>query len=102
MTYQLVLQLPASSIADYDRMLKLEEQIIEGLGDLGDVDGHDMGEGEANIFVLTDEPRLVFERIRMLVGTQELMRDLRAAYREVGASNFTIVHPSDLTRFRVA
>ena len=53
MKYQLVLQLPASSIKDYDEMIELEETIIKGIGSLGKVDGHDAGSGEMNIFILT-------------------------------------------------
>ena len=48
-TYQLALQLPASSIKDYDAMIELEETIMSSLGNLGKVDGHDAGSGEMNI-----------------------------------------------------
>jgi hypothetical protein len=40
---ELVLQLPASYIKDYDALIELEERIIASLGDLDKVDGHDMG-----------------------------------------------------------
>lgn len=43
MKYQLVLQLPAASIKDYDAMIELEDAIIESLGGVGEVDGHDAG-----------------------------------------------------------
>lgn len=45
MKYQLVLQLPASSVMDYREMIEIEETIIEGFCELGDVDGHDAGAG---------------------------------------------------------
>jgi hypothetical protein len=83
-------------------MLKLELQIIQGLGDFGEVDGHDMGAGEMNIFVLTDEPRAAFDRIKVLIGTAELMRELKVAYQEIGKSQFTVVHPPGLTQFSIA
>jgi len=54
MKYQLVLQLPASSIRDYDEMVEIEEAIITDLGNFGKVDGHDVGSGEMNIFIFTD------------------------------------------------
>lgn len=102
MKYQLVLQLPASSIKDYDEMIELEETIIKGLGKLGTVDGHDAGVGEVNIFVFTNDPQLSFERIKALLGTGDFMPELRVAFREVGKDEFTILHPTDLTNFAIA
>jgi hypothetical protein len=39
MKYQIVLQWPASSIADYDRMIELENALIDGLSESSEVDG---------------------------------------------------------------
>ena len=102
MKYQLVLQLPAASIKDYDAMVELEEAIIKSLGGVGDVDGHDAGSGEMNIFVLTDEPQAAFERVKALLGTEDFMPDLKVAYREIGTNVFTVLHPPGLTRFAIA
>lgn len=102
MKYQLVLQLPASSIKDYDEMIKLEETIRASLRDLGKVDGHDAGAGEMNIFILTNHPKAAFERIRQLLGTKDFMPDLRVAFRVIGKDEFTILHPADLIHFAVA
>lgn len=103
MKYQLVLQMPASSIDDYDSVLKFEQAIIEGIGDLGTVDGHDAGSGEMNIFVLTQQPKSAFARIKSLGGASRLMSKLKAAaYREIGADEFTIIYPPGLSHFHVA
>lgn len=102
MQYQLVLQLPASSIRDYDSMIDLEEIIMEGLGNLGNVDGHDAGSGEMNIFILTDHPTVAFDRIKQLLGTKDIMPDFKAAFRMIGKDEFTILHPANLTHFAVA
>jgi hypothetical protein len=101
MKYQLVMQLPASSIKDYDEMVELEETIIRGLGNLGKVDGHDAGSGEMNIFILTDHPERAFGRIRQLLGTRDFMPDLKVAFRLIGKDEFTILHPQDLTHFAI-
>lgn len=101
MKYQLILQLPVSSIEDYDKMIELEEKIIERLGELGDVDGHDAGSGEMNIFIFTDEPQLTFDRIRVLFEREHLMSKLKVAYREFGKEDFTIIYPSDMTYFTI-
>lgn len=102
MKYQLVLQLPAASIKDYDAMIELEDAIIESLGGIGDVDGHDAGSGEMNIFVLTDQPQAAFERIKALLGTRDFMPDLKVAYRGIGTNAFVVLHPPGLTRFAIA
>lgn len=99
---ELVLQLPASSIKDYDALIELEERILGGLDNLGEVDGHDMGVGESNIFVRTDHPKLAFDKIKSLLGTQDFMPGLKAAYREVGGDNFTVLYPTDLSHFSLA
>jgi hypothetical protein len=70
MKYRLVLQWPAVSEADYDRLVCLEELIEGGLGDIGIVDGHDIGSGEMNIFVHTDNPKAAFETIRLLLAVR--------------------------------
>lgn len=102
MKYQLVLQLPASSIKDYDEMVELEETIMGGLGYLGNVDGHDAGSSEMNIFILTDHPKPAFERIKELLGTRDFILDLKVAFRVLGKEEFTILHPADLTQFVIA
>jgi hypothetical protein len=99
---ELVLQLPASSIKDYDAMIELEDRIIAGLGNLGKVSGHDMGVGEMNIFVRTDHPKLAFEKIKLLLGTHDFMPELKAAYRDVGKDNYTVLYPPGLGHFSIA
>ena len=102
MKYQLVLQLPAASIQDFDEMIELEEILNEGLGDLGEVDGHDAGSGEMNIFIFTDQPQVVLERVKSLFSTRHVMPNLKAAYREADKEDFTIIHPPGLTHFAIA
>jgi hypothetical protein len=57
MRYQLVLQCPAVSEADFDRLISVEELIVNGLGDIGIVDGQDSGSGEMQVFAHTEDPR---------------------------------------------
>ena len=102
MKCQLVLQLPASSIKDYDAMIELEETIMRSLANLGKVDGHDAGSGEMNIFIYTDQPNLAFERIKEILGTKDFMPELKVAYREIGKDEFTILHPAGLSFFTIA
>jgi hypothetical protein len=100
--YQLVLQLPALSLDDYDQMVELEDAIVGRLASLGRVDGHDAGSGEMNIFILTNCPKRAFDRIKQLPGMRKFMPDLKVAYREVGKNDFTILYPAGLTYFAIA
>ena len=99
---ELILQLPGNSIKDYDTLIKLEDHIIIGLEGIGKVDGHDMGVGEMNIFIRTDQPKLVFDKIKLLLGTKDFMPELKVAYRNVGGNNFTILYPPNLNFFSIA
>ncbi|SRR6266404_6136596 len=101
MKYQLVLQWPAVSEADYDRMISLEEMIERGLGDVGIVDGHDIGSGEMNIFVHTDNPKPVFEKIKALLAVGGHLQELKAGYRNFEEDEYTAVYPDGLKHFAV-
>ena len=101
MKYQLVLQWPASSIKDYDAMIAVENALVEKLSKAHDVDGHDAGSGEVNIFIRTDDPKLGFNEVKDILGTRDSWVDARVAYREVGGSEYTILWPKGLTEFKV-
>jgi len=101
MHYQLVFQLPFSSIDDYDAMIQLEEQLAQALGHLGDVDGHDAGSGETNIFVLTDRPELAFDRVRRGVWGDDLPAGLKVAFRRVDGEAYTVLHSHGASTFKV-
>jgi len=78
MKFQVVLQWPASSVNDFDRMVEIEHLLVEKLGEQVEVDRHDFGSGEMNIFLHTNDPRRAFEQIRRGI-----------AYREVDELNTT-------------
>jgi hypothetical protein len=102
MKYQLVLQWPASSIKDYDAMIEVEDALVEKLSEANDVDGHDAGSGEVNIFIRTDDPKRAFNEVKAILGSRDFWVDARVAYREVAGSEYTILWPKDLTEFKVA
>ena len=101
MRYHLVLQFEANTMDDFDQLVILEDKLIEELGSVATVDGHDFGSGEFNIFVLTDEPPTAFSAAHRVVinhGVQNVMR----AYRELVAHDYVILWPPSLTEFTVA
>jgi hypothetical protein len=103
MKYQLVLQWTLGSFAnDYDTLIATEDLLITNLVDHGTVDGHDMGSGEMNIFILTDDPYLSFGQAKSILESSSTWATLRAAFREVDGSEYTILWPKYLTQFKLA
>ena len=102
MKYQLVLQLPSSSSReDYARLLSIEETIRSKLDDSGVVDGHDIGSGEMNVFVHTDEPRASLEKILSILKDRTDLLELKAGYRDFDDDEYVPVFPASLRRFTV-
>jgi hypothetical protein len=101
MNYQLVLQFIASSLADFDRLVSLETKLIESLGEIGVVDGHDSGSGTFNIFVLTNEPTTAFTQAHQVILREGIPNEMRSAYRQVIDEDYVILWPSALTEFSV-
>ena len=96
--YQLVLQFPEWFI-NLDSLVALEDELIASLDD-ADVDGHDVGSGEANIFLFTESPQRTFSVIRDLLNEDQL-KNVKAAYTTPESDDYTILWPSDLTEFDV-
>ncbi len=101
MKCQLVLQFTVSSLQDYDDLVQLEEELSQALREVAKVDGHDVGSGEFNVFLMTDSPESTFRDCFTLLETLNMTDGLRAAYRELGQNEYTILWPSDLADFRI-
>jgi len=99
--YQLVLQWPASSIDDYDTLISVEDALIEGLPDEAEVDGHDAGSGQANIFILTKSPHTTFHVVRAILEACNSLVDARIAFRDRKRDEYTVLWPIDLRKFEV-
>jgi hypothetical protein len=102
MEYQVVLQFRGDSLGDYDSMNSLEDALIEELADIAEVDGHDVGSRETNIFLKTSEPASAFTRAKAVLGAFGLLGKVAAAYRPVGGNSFTVLWPHQLHFFSVA
>lgn len=102
MQYQLVLQFAAGPAADYDALVAIEHQLIAALGEDA-VDGHDMGSGEANIFILTSDPQTTFRQVAPVLEATGYMPAVTAAYRRVNEDRYHVLWPENSTRqFSVA
>ena len=100
--YQLVFEWSASSEADYNVLLAIEETIRKGLGRIGIVDGHDIGIGEMNVFIHTNDPKGAFEKAMSLVQGKYDLKELMVGYRNFDDEDYTPMFPTGLEAFRVA
>jgi hypothetical protein len=102
MDYQLVLQCKSDSLADRNLMVALENKLIEMLSDIAEIDGHDVGSGETNIFILTSAPLPTFERTKAVLERAGLLDVVSAAYRPVAGKAFAVLRPHHQQAFSVA
>lgn len=96
MEYQLVIQFSADSV-DFDALIALEEKMIETVGTSAIVDGHDIGSGEANIFIFTSDPKFCLALIRGELERQGVLDKCTVAHRKVDGENYTVLWPEDYT-----
>ena len=92
--YQLVLQFRGDSMPEIDALVELEDQVVEVLGDAADVDGHDIGRDEANIFVMTRDPEAAFRKALPVLRSQSSFSGLIAAFRTIDGEAYSVVWPS--------
>ncbi|MBZ5660229.1 MAG: ABC transporter [Acidobacteriia bacterium] len=102
MKYQVVLQWPALSMDDYDDMIAVEDLLIGNWTRRSKVDGHDFGASEANIFILTNDPRRAFEEMRGILSKHKIWAKARIAYRLIDAEKYYVLWPPGATTFDVA
>jgi len=94
--YQLVLQFPIAdaSADDFDRLIMIENELSLSLKGYHDVDGHDIGSGEMNIFIHTDNPAEAFMLARGVLSKEDL-EEISVAFREFDSDKFTLLWPEN-------
>jgi len=102
MQHQLVLQFRGDSLEDFDALVALEDDLIDVLGNTAVVDGHDIGSGETNIFIITSEPEITFQRARVALDRSQLLGAVTAAFRPIAGVSFTVLWPTHCHAFSVA
>lgn len=95
MDYQLVLQFKGNTIQDFDSLVTLEEDLQRVVEPIAEVDGHDLGSGEINIFVLTADPVATFERAKTLLAGASLLNKVGSAYRDFRSDRYIVIWPAN-------
>jgi hypothetical protein len=98
--YLLVIQLPIASMGDFDRLVAAEDRMGEALKGVAEVDGHDAGSGEGNIFIHTDTPESDVQTALQCLE-EHVREEAKAACREIEGNTYTILWPPGLKEFRV-
>lgn len=101
MKYQLVVQWPAHSINDYDSLIEAENLLLDHLSAMHEVDGHDAGASQVNIFIQTDDFLKAFEEVKVVLQHGDLWTGVRIAYREIKDTEYIILWPETLIDFHV-
>ncbi len=101
MEYQLVIQFPAADLKDFDKLVSIEDMLIAGLGDLALVDGHDMGSGEANLFILGNDPQAIFKKVKEILDSKKKTSKMKAGFRKITEENYKPIWPVGLASFSV-
>jgi hypothetical protein len=86
-----VIQFKPASSADFDELIALEDRLRETLGDA--VDGHDLGEGECNIFILKDVPAAALRSILPACRSSALFPRMKATFRALDEEFYTSLWP---------
>jgi hypothetical protein len=98
MDYQLVIKFWRKSLEDEAFLATIEGALKEALGGAAEVDGFDVSPKEINLFVLTDDPRHSFRRVRNVLEGMGILHGVSAAFRLVGGARFTSLWPLRATR----
>ena len=100
--YQLVVQVNGVGSEDFDWLVQWENDLAMQLPPSVDVDGHDFGSGEFNIFILTSDPTARFRKVQEFVAIRPLPNAMAAAYREIDSDEYIVLWPPHSPGFSIA
>ncbi|MBS0250340.1 MAG: hypothetical protein JSR78_04675 [Proteobacteria bacterium] len=98
MNHQLVLQFQGDDDDTLDKVIALEDRLIEALGNStsAEVDGHEPGDGVINLVLMAKNATKVWEKIEPIVEDASDELDINAvAFRSLDGEDFTVLWPVD-------
>ena len=101
MKYQFVIQLSEKLYGDLDWIADLEDRLDESIVD-AEVDGHDIGSGQVNIFIHCHNPANAFQVAKNILAENGVkLENIKAAYREICNDLYIPLWPENLVDFKV-
>jgi hypothetical protein len=101
MENQVVVQLPVSEATDFDSLVHIENGLIELFAKHrgARVDGHGIGQGRFNVFIVSDEPwPSILGRVRAFLEFRGVLGDAVIATRPVEGEEYQVLWPADYGR----
>jgi hypothetical protein len=100
--YELVIQFRPSVALDVEKLVSIEDALVDELGDSASVDGHDIGSGEFNVFIFTDNPNGSYQRVQELLKRVKPDGVMNVAYRDIDGNDYVVLWPPSLSKFKIA
>ena len=98
MNHQLVLQFHGDDDETVEKVIELEDRLIEALAGSTavEVDGHEPGDGVTNLILVAKNAAKVWEKIEPIVEGASDELDVNAvAFRPLDTEEFTVLWPVD-------
>ncbi len=99
MNHQLVLQFQGDDAATLEKVIELEDQLIEALdgSTAAEVDGHEPGDGVINLVLLAKNAAKVWEKIEPMIeeAASDDLEISAVAFRPLNGEEFTVLWPTD-------
>ena len=78
-------------------MDRLNESLIDA-----EIDGHDIGSGEVNIFIHSNNPTNTLTLVKVILEEEGInLEHIKVAYREIGGNLYISLWPENLGDFKV-
>lgn len=99
MNHQLVLQFQGDDETTLEKVIELEDQLIDALqgSTAAEVDGHETGDGVTNLILLTKNAARIWEKIEPVIedaSSDDLELGV-VAFRDLDGEEFTVLWPLD-------
>jgi hypothetical protein len=98
MDYQLVIKFWRKSLKDEGFVTTIQNELQAALGESATLDGYDVSPDEINVFVITQDPKHSFRRLKSVLESRDALQGVSAASRLVGGAQFTSLWPLRATR----
>lgn len=92
MQSQLVLKFRRPAL-DTASVATLEQHLRDTLGDSVEMDGHNEGVRDIDVFIISEDPASTFRRCKPVLEQMQLLDRVVAAHRFVGGLQFKVIWP---------